>query len=110
MLWLFRLQNKHKNTFYIPLDRMTPFIIKYNGRKIAASASAMPHAGNDSAPGGYYTNWRSGNYGPGPNYDYIKGNGADGHFDIYFLNSTRHIDGKGDEKHQENVKVASGTK
>jgi len=55
--------------------------------------TAMPHAGNDSAPGGVWTSWRSGDYGAGTNYDYIKGNGIDGHFDIHFYNSTRHKDG-----------------
>ena len=30
----------------------------------------------------------------GINFDYIKGNGMDGHFDIHFAGSTRHMDGK----------------
>ncbi|RKD30085.1 LysM peptidoglycan-binding domain-containing protein [Thermohalobacter berrensis] len=85
-----------------------PVIVEYNGRKIAASASGMPHAGNDSDRGGYYTSWRSGDYGPGINLDYVKNNGMNGHFDIHFLNSQRHKDGKVDEKHQENVKIAAG--
>lgn len=87
-----------------------PVIIKYNGRKIAASMSAMPHAGNDSAQGGVWTSWRSGDYGAGTNYDYIKGNGIDGHFDIHFYNSTRHKDGKVDTQHQECIKIAAGKK
>lgn len=87
-----------------------PVIIKYKGRKIAASVSAMPHAGNDNAPGGVYTSWRSGGYGPGQNFDWIKGNGADGHFDIHFVNSTRHKDGKIDLPHQINIKTAAGIK
>lgn len=85
-------------------------IIKYNGRKIAASVSSMPHAGNDNAPGGVNTSWRSGNYGPGYNLDWVKGNGLDGVFDIHFLNSTRHSDGKIDSDHQENIKIAAGIK
>ena len=87
-----------------------PVVLKYNGRKIAASMSGMPHAGNDAAPGGVYTTWRSGNYGPGYNLDWVKGNGIDGVFDIHFLNSTRHLDGKVDAGHQENIKVAAGIK
>lgn len=87
-----------------------PVIIKINGRKIAASMTAMPHAGNDSAPGGVWTSWRSGDYGAGTNHDYIKGNGMDGHVDIHFLNSTRHSDGKLDPNHQECVKIAAGVK
>lgn len=85
-----------------------PVLIEYNGRKIAASASSMPHAGNDSAPAEVYTTWRSDSYGPGANYDYIKGNGMDGHFDIHFLNSTRHKDGQIDLQHQVNIKKAAG--
>jgi D-gamma-glutamyl-meso-diaminopimelic acid endopeptidase CwlS len=87
-----------------------PIIIRYNGRKIAASASAMPHAGNDNAPGGVHTSWRSGNYGPGYNLDWVKNNGMDGVFDIHFLNSTRHSNGKVDSEHQKNVKIAAGIK
>lgn len=87
-----------------------PVIIEYNGRKIAASMTSMPHAGNEYAPGGVYSTWRSGGYGAGTNYDYVKGNGIDGHFDIHFLNSTRHSDGKVDEQHQNNVKIAGGVK
>lgn len=85
-----------------------PAIIEFNGRRIAASVSGMPHAGNDSAPGGQHTSWRSGGYGAGINHDYVKGNGMDGHFDIHFLNSTRHNDGKEDSNHQRNVKIAAG--
>jgi len=87
-----------------------PVIIKYNGRKIAASASSMPHAGNDAAAGGVYVSWRSGDYGAGYNFDWIKGNGIDGVFDIHFLNSTKHKDGKIDSGHQANVKIAAGVK
>ncbi len=85
-----------------------PVIIKYNGRKIAAGMTAMPHAGNDSAQGGVWTSWRSGNYGAGTNHDYIKGNGIDGHFDIHFYNSTRHVDGKQDPNHQKCIQIAAG--
>lgn len=87
-----------------------PVIIEYNGRKVAASMASMPHAGNENAPGGAYTTWRSGDYGPGTNFDYIKGNGISGHFDIHFLNSTRHSDGQVDPEHQKNVKIAAGMK
>jgi len=87
-----------------------PVIIKYNGRKIAASVSCMPHAGNDNAPGGIYTSWRSGNYGAGYNFDWVKSNGMDGVFDMHFLNSTRHIDGQMVLEHQGNIKLAAGVK
>lgn len=85
-----------------------PVIIKINGRKIAASASSLPHAGNDKAAGGVYTTWRSDDYPPGYNLDWVKGNGIDGVFDVHFANSTRHNDGEVDDKHQENIKIAAG--
>lgn len=85
-----------------------PVIVRYSGRKIAASMTAMPHAGNDSAPGDAWTSWRSGDYGAGINYDYIKGNGMDGHFDMYFSNCTRHKDGRQDPDHQKCVEIAAG--
>ena len=85
-----------------------PVLIKYNGRKIAASMSSMPHAGNDSAAAGVWTSWRSDNYGAGTNFDWIKNNGIDGHFDIHFLNSTKHVDGQVDTKHQSNIKISAG--
>lgn len=87
-----------------------PVLIKYNGRKIAASMSGMPHAGNDSGAGGAWTSWRSGGYGAGTNFDWIKNNGMNGHFDIHFLNSTRHSDGKVDANHQANIKISAGLK
>jgi len=87
-----------------------PVLIKYNGRKIAASMSGMPHAGNDSGAGGVWTSWRSGNYGAGTNFDWIKNNGMNGHFDIHFLNSTKHVDGELDAKHQANIKISAGLK
>lgn len=87
-----------------------PVLIKYNGRKIAASMSAMPHAGNDSAAAAVWTSWRSDNYGAGTNFDWIKNNGMDGHFDIHFLNSTKHVDGAVDTGHQANIKTSAGLK
>ncbi len=85
-----------------------PFILEVGGRRYAVSVSAMPHAGVDGA--GYLANVqnRSGNYGYGPNYDAISGNGMDGHFDLYFLNGRRHKDGKIDPQHQLGVLLAGG--
>lgn len=85
-----------------------PVIVEYNGRKIAASLSAMPHAGNDNAKGGEKVSWRSGEYGYGYNLDYVKNNGMNGVCDLHFLNSTRHKDGQKDPKHQESIKISSG--
>jgi hypothetical protein len=83
-----------------------PIHIYINGRILAASMSAMPHAGIDSAAAYAYVKNRSENYGAGSNLDVVKNNGMDGHFDIHFLNSTRHKDGKTDPQHQAAVKIA----
>ena len=85
-----------------------PVLIQINGRKIAASAAGMYHAGNEWAEGGVWTDWRSDNYGPGINYDYVKGNNASGHFDIHFYNSLKHNDGRTDSTHQANIMKAAG--
>jgi len=64
-----------------------PVLIIVDGRKIAASASSMPH-----------------------NIEYIYDNGVTGHMDIHFANSTRHKDGETDYNHQNNIKIAAGLK
>ncbi len=60
-------------------------VLEIDGRKIAASMSFMPHE-----------------------REYIANNGITGHFDVYFGNSTRHVDGKADSKHQAQVEKAAG--
>jgi LysM repeat protein len=87
-----------------------PVIVKISGRSIAASVTAMPHAGIDTVAGGIWTAIRSGGYGAGYNLDWVKNNGADGVFDIHFLNSTRHKDGQIDLQHQVAIKIAAGLK
>lgn len=85
-----------------------PFILEFNGRRFAVSISGMPHSGVDGVPYMQYVDKRSDNYGYGPNYDTIPGNGMDGHFDLYFLNGIRHKDNKIDPAHQQNILVAGG--
>lgn len=87
-----------------------PVIVTINGRRLAASMSAMPHAGLDSKPAYAYVKNRSQGYGSGQNLDVIKDNGMDGHFDIHFLNSTRHLDGKKDPDHQQAIAIAANSK
>ena len=87
-----------------------PVIVKINGRKIAASMSSLPHAGNESAPGGINVSWRSDNYGPGYNLDWVKNNAINGVMDLHFANCIRHKDGFVDTGHQDNVKIAAGRK
>lgn len=83
-------------------------LVKYNGRTIAASAAGMLHAGNEGAPGGEWTSWRSDNYGAGTNYDYVKGNNAHGHFDLHFYKSIGHSSGTENAAHQANVLKSAG--
>jgi|LSQX01.3.fsa_nt_gb LysM repeat protein len=85
-----------------------PFILEHDGRCFAVSVSGMPHAGVDNAPYMQNVSNRTGDYGYGPNYDMIKGNGMDGHFDLYFLNCLRHKDNKIDPLHQQLVLTAGG--
>lgn len=85
-----------------------PVLIIVDGRKIAASAAGMPHAGLDAYPAYQTVDNRSGDYGTGPNYDYIKGNEMDGHFDVHFLNSKTHNTGEVVPQHQANIKIAAG--
>lgn len=84
-----------------------PVHIYVDGRVLAASMSGMPHAGVDSAPAFATVNNRSEGYGRGENLDTIKDNGMNGHFDVHFLNSTRHKDGQEDPRHQSAIKVAA---
>lgn len=83
-------------------------LVVHNGRTIAASAAGMMHAGNENAPGGSWTQWRSDNYGAGTNYDYVKGNNAHGHFDLHFYKSIGHSSGVENETHQKNILRSAG--
>lgn len=85
-------------------------ILEVDGRKLAVSVAGMPHAGVDGVPFLQTADNRSDNYGTGPNYDAIAGNGMDGHFDLYFLNCQRHVDNKIDAAHQYNVLLSGGLK
>ncbi|WIF94214.1 peptidoglycan-binding domain-containing protein [Caminicella sporogenes] len=87
-----------------------PVLVYINGRVIAASMTAMPHAGVEGKPAGKMVSGRSGGFGYGYNYDFIKGNGVSGHMDIHFKNSRRHKDNKIDPKHQAAIKISAGLK
>lgn len=87
-----------------------PVIVIIGERRLAASMTAMPHAGLDSLPAYSQVKNRSGGYGSGQNLDVVKHNDMDGHFDIHFLNSTRHKDGQADPQHQAMIKVAASKK
>jgi hypothetical protein len=83
-------------------------IVSVNDRHIAASLTAMPHAGKDDAPALEIIPSRSGGYGRGTNLDLIKGNDMDGVLCMHFKNSNLHKDNKSDAQHQDMVKKAAG--
>lgn len=83
-------------------------IVEVDGKRIAASLAAMPHAGNDKEPRGVNTTWRSENYGAGKNLDAVKENDMDGHMDLHFLNSKGHANPVLNADHQRAVMVAAG--
>ncbi len=85
-----------------------PVVVSINGQYIAASMTAMPHAGLDSAPAEATVKNRSEGYGTGINLDAVKDNGMDGVIDIHFLNSTRHLDNHKDQRHQAAILKAAG--
>jgi hypothetical protein len=87
-----------------------PVIIEVDGRRIAASIAAMPHAGVDKSPANATISSRSGGYGKGANLDKIKNNGMSGVIDVHFLNSRTHGTNKVDSKHQAAVKAAAKSK
>ncbi len=62
-------------------------LVQVNGRKIAASVTSTPHG-----------------------IQYIETNNFNGHFDIHFKNSTRHVDGTVDTGHQAQIRIAAGVK
>lgn len=84
-----------------------PVIVCINGRRLAASIAGMPHAGLDAYSAGVNVDNRSDSYGYGPNYDYIKGNEMDGHFDLHFPGSLRHKDWQIDPEHQAMISISS---
>lgn len=88
-----------------------PIIVNIEGRRLAASMAAMPHAGRDSAPALAVATNLSAGYGTGQNLDLVKDNGMDGVFDVHFLGSKRHKDGNiqavVDPQHQEAIEIAA---
>ena len=86
-----------------------PIIVEVHGVRLAASMSAMPHAGLDHLPALQTVSNRSGGFGRGINLDEIKGNGMDGHFDIHFLNSRTHGTNSVDRDHQKAIKEAANS-
>lgn len=87
-----------------------PVIIEVDGRRLAASIAAMPHAGVDSQPANKILSSRSQGYGRGYNLDKIKNNGMNGVFDVHFLNSRTHGTNRVNAAHQNAIKEAAASK
>lgn len=85
-----------------------PVIAYLNGRAVAASLNAMPHAGRDDKPYTEYVYNRSAGYGYGYNYDKIKGNDFEGVICLHFKGSLLHKNSVQDGKHQAAVRKAAG--
>ena len=83
-----------------------PVLVEIDGYRIAASLTAMPHAGRDDKPALANVSGRSGDYGYGQNLDAVKGNGMDGQFDIHFYKSKTHGTNKIDTAHQAAIQKA----
>jgi LysM repeat protein len=85
-----------------------PVIVQVGDTRIAASMAGMPHAGLDNYSALRTVSSRSGGFGRGLNYDAVKDNGMNGHFDIHFLNSKTHGTGRVDAQHQAAIRQALG--
>lgn len=82
-------------------------VVQINGYTIAASMTAMPHAGVESATANRYVRNRSAGYGYGVNLDAVKGNGCSGVMDIHFKNSRTHTTNRKQSSQQNMVEKAS---
>lgn len=81
-------------------------VVEIGSYTIAASMTAMPHAGVDSKTAGRYVSNRSGGYGYGVNLDAVKNNGCSGVMDIHFKNSRTHTTNTKQSSHQNMVAKA----
>jgi peptidoglycan hydrolase-like protein with peptidoglycan-binding domain len=82
-------------------------VVQIGNYTIAASMTAMPHAGVDSKPADQYVSNRSAGYGRGINLDKVKDNGCNGHMDIHFKNSKTHTTNRVLASQQSMVKKAA---
>lgn len=82
-------------------------VVQVGDYTLAASMTAMPHAGVDSAAASKYVKNRSGGYGWGANLDAVKNNGVNGVMDLHFLNSRTHTTNTLQKSMQDMVKKAA---
>jgi peptidoglycan hydrolase-like protein with peptidoglycan-binding domain len=85
-----------------------PVLVYINNRVIAASMNGMPHAGREDSPEGATVSNRSGDFGRGYNYDYIKGNNISGVACLHFKDSTLHKANRVDPEHKKAIMTAAG--
>lgn len=82
-------------------------IVQFEDYTLAASMTAMPHAGVESAPANKYVSHRSAGYGSGLNLDAVKNNGASGVMDIHFKGSRTHSTNVTQKSQQDMVSKAA---
>ena len=82
-------------------------IVQFGDFALAASMTAMPHAGVESAPANKYVSHRSDGYGSGTNLDAVKNNGVSGVMDIHFKNSRTHTTNVVQKSQQDMVSKAA---
>lgn len=81
-------------------------IVEVNGRRIAGSLAAMPHAGRDDKPANAMVSNRSLGYGYGANLDSVKDNNVSGVLDLHFQGSKTHGSNQVNNAHQQMVQKA----
>lgn len=93
---LYKTPKSFESVDYYPV-----FIVIY-GFKIAAAFMSFPHGGSLATKPGTKTDKLTGNVGT-INGNWIKNNGAVGHYCLHFRNSLKHTDKKSDDKAQQAI-------
>jgi len=78
-------------------------IIDINNGKYGAALMGFPHAGSAETEFKEITDDRSGDFGKGPNWNYIRDNDTTGHYCLHFRGSIRHTDKKSDDRAQSSI-------
>ena len=77
-----------------------PVTVEISGSRYGAALMGLPHAGSLETKFKETTDKRSGGFGEGPNWDYIRDNDAVGHCCLHFRGSIRHTDEEIDQRAQ----------
>ena len=80
-----------------------PVIITIYGNQYGCALMGFPHAGSLTSEFGERIPKRSGGFGAGINWDYLRDNGVTGHFCLHFRNSIKHTDKMPDKGAQQAI-------